>query len=608
MMTTIFFSYLLNKDSVLSVRKRSLIFKVILAAFIITLSMGIMGVQANAASNSTIILSIDSGPVRTNIGITGQGFPFESDIDLYWSTREGSWVVDGHDFLGSTSLTIEYVIASVKSDNSGTFDAQIKVPYDFGGQHYITAFVKGNNTEMGKAMFTLLPSFSISSNEGLEGTPITIQAYGLGRRFYTTNWHVLWDNKYVGYVSAITTQGNATFTVTAVGGVGTHYIDIYEGYPGPAYLNIHQSPPNPVYYNPPTIPFHAEFTITPPAGIASRETIETLALGSLGLILATMILTSFISRKNDSQKTRMRTISSFVAVIAIILSGIVLFSAYSVPPTTQADLKSSEIRPDIILPNGTTGSSYNSSLPTLSVSSLIATVDQDVSITGSNFPTDKNVELTWTTRSGSYLRGWDDLTQTLGIATSDSNGEFTFNMKVPYDLEGSHEISAKSEDIPNVNNASLYITRSADISLTEGPSGTTVEITMTGVGWTFVTNTATIVYDNSFVGYVCGFNTQGNVTAWVTAVGKPGIHTIDIYPTLYNGPPSGTSNAIYRYPLLTPQDHPAQSAAFKFEFLITESDQKSATEVTISSPENLSIITIVIGVIFLALQAKDNKK
>ena len=31
-------------------------------------------------------------------------------------------------------------------------------------------------------------------------------------------------------------------------------------------------------------------------------------------------------------------------------------------------------------------------------------------------------------------------------------------------------------------------------------------------------------------------------------------------------------------------------------------------EVTISSPENLSIITIVIGVIFLALQAKDNKK
>ncbi|MEE9460067.1 MAG: hypothetical protein V3V84_09970, partial [Candidatus Bathyarchaeia archaeon] len=544
MMTTIFFSYLLNKDSVLSVRKRSLIFKVILAAFIITLSMGIMGVQANAASNSTIILSIDSGPVRTNIGITGQGFPFESDIDLYWSTREGSWVVDGHDFLGSTSLTIEYVIASVKSDSSGTFDAQIKVPYDFGGQHYITAFVKGNNTEMGKAMFTLLPSFSISSNEGLEGTPITIQAYGLGRRFYTTNWHVLWDNKYVGYVSAITTQGNATFTVTAVGGVGTHYIDIYEGYPGPAYLNIHQSPPNPVYYNPPTIPFHAEFTITPPAGIASRETIETLALGSLGLILATMILTSFISKKNDSQKTRMRTISSFVAVIAIILSGIVLFSAYSVPPTTQADLKSSEIRPDIILPNGTTGSSYNSSLPTLSVSSLIATVDQDVSISGSNFPSDKNVELTWTTRSGSYLRGWDDLTQTLGIATSDSNGEFTFNMKVPYDLEGSHQISAKSEDIPNVNNASLYITRSADISLTEGPSGTTVEITMTGVGWTFVTNTATIVYDNSFVGYVCGFNTQGNVTAWVTAVGKPGIHTIDIYPTLYNGPPSGTSNAI----------------------------------------------------------------
>jgi hypothetical protein len=304
----------------------------------------------------------------------------------------------------------------------------------------------------------------------------------------------------------------------------------------------------------------------------------------------------------------MRTISSFVAVIAIILSGIVLFSAYSVPPTTQADLKSSEIRPDIILPNGATGSSYNSSLPTLSVSSLIATVDQDVSISGSNFPSDKNVELTWTTRRGSYLRGWDDLTRTLGIATSDSNGEFIFNMKVPYDLEGSHKISAKSEDIPNVNNASLYITRSANISLTEGPSGTTVEITMTGVGWTFVTNTATIVYDNSFVGYVCGFNTQGNVTAWVTAVGKPGIHTIDIYPTLYNGPPSGTSNAIYRYPLLTPQDHPAQSAAFHFEFLITESDQKSANEVTISSPENLSIITIVIGVIFLALQAKDNKK
>jgi len=560
-------------------------------------------VKAAPALNPSLNVSPEAGPVGTEIGIAGQGFPPSSDLDLHWGTVEGRWVVDGHSFLGSEFTLRDYVIASIKSDISGSFETRIRAPYDFGGRHFITVLARGSSTELAKGIFTLLPSFSISPAEGPPGTAITIRASGLGWGLYTTNWHVLWDNKYVGYATAVTTRGNATFTIYAVGDPGRHYIDIYEGYPGPAYLNIQEGPPNPVYYSPPLVPFHSEFTITPPAGAASYKVGDVLALGSLGLILTTLVMAPFAQRRDTHRESRRGIMRALVTVAAMTLSGLALFSAYSATFAVQAQPKSVEIRPEIILVDDTVRTPLNSSLPTLAVNPRVATVGSPVTISGSGFRPGASLELLWTTKKGSYLTGWTDVVQPLGAVEVDSGGSFTFNMKAPHDLEGLHEIGVSGKDTVDVRNTSLYITRSASITPTRGPSGTTVGVKMTGVGWTFVTNTATVVYDNAFVGYACGFYTRGNVTLYVKAVGKPGIHTIDIYPTIYDGPPQGKSNAEYRYPLLTPEDHPVRSPAFHFEFLITESDQ-SETLRPIFTPQNVSITTLAMGLLSLAIQAK----
>ncbi len=560
--------------------------------------------QVSAQPTSFLEILPELGPVGTEINIVGHDFPPNSAFELYWEGFEGSWIVDGHDFLGSAFSLKEYLIATVTSNASGSFNLRIKVPYDYGGRHYITAIEEISKANMGQAVFTVIPSFQISTTSGPPGTPITIQGSGLGNRMYTTNWHVLWDNKYVGYATAITTQGNATFTIYATGDVGTHYIDIYEGYPGPAYLNIHEAPPKPEYYFPPYVPFHAEFNVTPPDWDTTTNAIGLISLGGLGLITVAMIAASVSHGSGPAGRTRRLWALISMAVISTLLSGAVLAYTSTTSPLAGLKPQSSEISPTIILPDGGVDSPSNESIPTLTVEPQVAKVGENVTISGAGFPSNIELELTWLSKEGSYLVGWTDLVRSLKTVTTDTQGSFATEIKVLHDLEGIHEITASSESVQAVQNATLYIIRSAFLNQTKGPSGTVVEVKMTGVGWTFVTNTATIVYDNSFVGYACGFFTLGNVTLYVDAVGRPGIHTIDIYPTIYDGPPQGTSSSIYRYPLLTPEDHPARTAAFHFEFLITESDHGQTSINFLFTPMGVSLIALVASVAFLAIQAR----
>ena len=69
-----------------------------------------------------------------------------------------------------------------------------------------------------------------------------------------------------------------------------------------------------------------------------------------------------------------------------------------------------------------------------------------------------------------------------------------------------------------------------------------------GIGWTELDNGVAVTYDNAYIGFDCGFNSQGDVTMNLVATGAPGIHLIDIYPMIYQGhgdPPWG-----YQAPLL----------------------------------------------------------
>jgi hypothetical protein len=233
------------------------------------------------------------------------------------------------------------------------------------------------------------------------------------------------------------------------------------------------------------------------------------------------------------------------------------------------------IRPQVILPQVTAKSGER-----MTVTPNVAPVGAVVNVTGLGFPQDTVIPLRWATHVGSHVVGFTSVTESLRNVTTNTAGSFSFTMKVPYDLGGLHNITALGV-APN-GNATLYIERSASIDATQGPEGSTVDVTLTGLGWTYQDNIAAIDYDNSFMGYVCGFNTNGNITLHLVVTGAPGYHTIDIYPSNYLGPtlPNDSSIAIFREPILTPYDGPSQVPEFHFSFLITGATTQAVSTTT----------------------------
>ena len=85
-----------------------------------------------------------------------------------------------------------------------------------------------------------------------------------------------------------------------------------------------------------------------------------------------------------------------------------------------------------------------------------------------------------------------------------------------------------------------------------------------GVGWTQLDNTVAVDYDNSYVGYGCGFNSNGDVVLNLHATGGPGTHLIDIYPVLYTLSPSYANAPFGMLPVLTyQQDEPGLALGYK---------------------------------------------
>ena len=97
-----------------------------------------------------------------------------------------------------------------------------------------------------------------------------------------------------------------------------------------------------------------------------------------------------------------------------------------------------------------------------------------------------------------------------------------------------------------------FVKRSvAGISTLRMKAGTHFTVHLKGVGWTQLDNTIAVDYDNSYVGYGCGFNSNGDVVLNLIATGGPGTHLIDMYPLLYTQQPSYPNTPYGMVPVLT---------------------------------------------------------
>jgi hypothetical protein len=63
-----------------------------------------------------------------------------------------------------------------------------------------------------------------------------------------------------------------------------------------------------------------------------------------------------------------------------------------------------------------------------------------------------------------------------------------------------------------------------------------------------------VTYDNNYIGYSCGFNSNGWVVVHFPAVGGVGTHLIDLYPLYYNLQPSFAGTTYGARPVIDLED------------------------------------------------------
>jgi hypothetical protein len=422
--------------------------------------------------------------VGHNVTVLGKDFASNVKLDLVWHTVKGTWDIRGsyrEAYHGRIFKPMQYPIAKVQTDDEGSFKATFTVPEDYGFNHNIT--VERGAEVLNRVGFDIEPSASIEPISGPVGTPITITMTGIGWQNMENSWTLMYDNKYVGLLTAVTTRGTAKVVIPATNGPGRHILRIIHGAFQYPYLNTEQNP------RPDQPVITMEFTITdgPP-------------------------------------------------VLPLPVEKQVLPIVDGTPPT--ADIAG----------------------PVLWVGPKVAPINTKATIFGKGFTPEQKVKFLWYRVVGNRISGtgWDETSIELGSAMVQPDGKLSLPFAVPDDLGGGHRIEAFANEV-KVAATELIITPSAlPLDVSTGPVGTQITFHIKGVGWTETANIYHLVYDNAYLGYACGFNSQGDVKIHLPLTGQKGWHFIDIYPGIYKGKEiRGVRN--FRVPQLTfERDHPGE--------------------------------------------------
>jgi hypothetical protein len=202
---------------------------------------------------------------------------------------------------------------------------------------------------------------------------------------------------------------------------------------------------------------------------------------------------------------------------------------------------------------------------------------------GEGFAAGAALRLVWETAVGSRVTdaGFTPQDNPIGEIAADASGRIDRTLTVPDDLGGLHGVAVRRGDDLVARAHFVIETSIVDASPRSGPVGTPVTIHLKGVGWTEYDNIYVATYDNAYMGYACGFNSRGDVTINFVATGDPGVHLIDLYPGIYQGPASEPQQ-LYRLPQLTyADDHPGNKIpAIRVMFEITPAAGRRAAAST----------------------------
>jgi hypothetical protein len=198
----------------------------------------------------------------------------------------------------------------------------------------------------------------------------------------------------------------------------------------------------------------------------------------------------------------------------------------------------------------------------LAVGEAKATIDSKagpvlskVAVSATGLAASTPVNLVWSTVVGNRVNCsgtcWSFVSVPLGNGTAAADGSFQSTATIPDGLGGWHVIQLLQNGNV-VAQVPYFVKRSlVGVSALKLKAGQSFTVHLKGVGWTQLDNTIAVDYDNSYIGYGCGFNSNGDVVLNLVASGAPGTHLIDMYPLLYTQQPSYPNTPYGMVPMLT---------------------------------------------------------
>lgn len=490
-------------------------------------------VVANPAAVSTakaISTLPDNGIVGTAFTLSASGLPANAPVTLVWGTTEAGWRAEVDpstvNYRGTKYTKISVNMGSVTTDANGAFSWSGKAPQDFGGVHDIYALVNG--VVVAKGGFEIRRYVAISPTSGPVGTPITITYSGLGASLYQSGGAVNYDNKYAGEILALWTRGHGTATIVASGKPGMHYIHVQDAI-GIQYMNILQSPvPN-------ATGGLLAFKVTKDNGIIKpyinwpdevtpvAEARTTLQLTAIDPSAAKAVATLTPSSGPVLTKTRLR------------VTGL--------PTDGSVDIKySTVVGSRVDCPNGSTSCWKFNPLPMGTGTVTGGVLEQDITIPDNL----GGFHVVQVMKDGKLLAQSPFYVKASLDVFKDKNGKVI--------SVGLARADKSPEKLPAGVGTPTYTFK----------QGEAFTISVRGVGWTQMDNTMNVTYDNSHVGYGCGFNSNGYMVVHMVATGEPGTHTIDLWPNLYSANPSFADTQYGMLPLLSGgHDSPALGLGYQ---------------------------------------------
>ncbi len=455
---------------------------------------GLPGPLVDPGKPATTMLTLKASPdiavSGTKTTISGAGLPANKEVTLTWSTATIDWVLDARpDSVDYLGRkATNFPVLLTKAQTDATGAFSVTLAAPQDWGGLHDIYAVVDGVQVAKGGFLVARHATMTPKRGPIGTPITITYSGLGSRLYEGSVALNYDNKFSGQLTANWSRGVAVAHIRASGPAGRHVIYLDDSVTF-GYMNIPQSP------NPWAVSKKFIFTVTKDTGRPAARVDWPMNLAP--------------------------TMS---------------------PSTTLAAVKSTA---------GTTAA-------TASLSSTSGKILSKVDITAGGLTPNVPVTLQWATVVGNRVNCtgtcWAFSTIPLGTATAAADGTLKTNITVPDGLGGWHAVQLVQGGV-TMAQVSYFVKRSfassqpvSDLTLRQGQHFT---IHLKGVGWTQLDNTIAVDYDNGYVGYGCGFNSQGDVLLDMVASGEPGTHLIDMYPLLYTQSPSYANTPYGMIPMLS---------------------------------------------------------